>query len=152
MNHLTSGGLKHKDLSDNMSVFIMQSAECGVDAETFPQRGVWSLADSRRKKKRFTVGRELATLDEMSSLQHSVPSKLDTNANTENWHKREQEFHLYFTAREISKKLKAAQVAILLHVAGTDAQELHSALVFAEKEASGDYKTVLKKFREHYEP
>ncbi|ELT96165.1 hypothetical protein CAPTEDRAFT_206213 [Capitella teleta] len=27
---LTSGGLKHKDLSDNMSIFIMQSAECGA--------------------------------------------------------------------------------------------------------------------------
>lgn len=88
----------------------------------------------------------------MGSVHQAVPGKLDSNANAEDWRRWEREFNFYFAAAEIKKKPKATQVAILLHVAGPDAQEIHSTFVFAVGESADDYETVLRKFKEHYEP
>lgn len=67
------------------------------------------------------------------NLQNSVPNKLGTNANAEDWRQWEHEFQFYFNAAELNKKPKATQVVILLHVAGPGAQEIHSMFVFSKE-------------------
>ena len=44
----------------------------------------------------------------------------------EAWHRWEQTFKTYFLVCEIGKKDPDVQVAILLHAAGPEAQEIHS--------------------------
>lgn len=48
-------------------------------------------------------------------------------------------FDFYSDAAELNKKPKATQVATVLHVAGPDAEEIHSMFIFNEEESSDDY-------------
>ena len=68
------------------------------------------------------------------------------------WKRWEKQFETYFTAFEVSKKPKKVQVAMLLHCAGAEAQEIHEQFEFAEDESDDNYKTVLQKFREYCHP
>ena len=60
----------------------------------------------------------------------------------------------YFDAAEVAKKEKVTQVAILLHSAGPEAQDVFQTFVFDEKEGNKKdvVADVLKKYREHCEP
>ena len=70
----------------------------------------------------------------------------------QNWSRWEQQFLTYFVACELGKKAKETQVAILLHTAGLEAQEIHQTLTYAEEEDSKDYNFVLSKLRAYCEP
>ena len=68
------------------------------------------------------------------------------------WKKWEKQFRTYYCAAELTKKDKETQVAILLHVAGPEAQEIHETFVFADDADKTDYQKVLKKFKDYCEP
>jgi hypothetical protein len=59
---------------------------------------------------------------------------------------------VYALATEIAKKAKTTQVAILLHCAGPEAQEIHSTFTFANEDDVKDTEAVLKKFTDYCEP
>ena len=71
----------------------------------------------------------------------------------EQWRRWEQQFRVYYTAAELVKKGAKTRVAILLHCAGPEAQDIHSNFVFsdAEGDKEDDYNSVLKKFKEYCE-
>ena len=48
------------------------------------------------------------------------------------WRRWEQHFRVYFTAAELVKKEAKTRVAILLHCAGPEAQDIHSNFVLKE--------------------
>ena len=76
-----------------------------------------------------------------------------SSANTaEAWRKWEVGFQTYHTASELSEKEGKTQVAILLHCAGMEAQEIFSNFVFEAAEDKNNVEDVLKKFREYCEP
>ena len=60
---------------------------------------------------------------------------------------------MYYTAAELVKKEAKTRVAILLHCAGPEAQDIHSNFVFSEADGdrASDYNSVLKKFKEYCE-
>ena len=64
----------------------------------------------------------------------------------EAWWRWEQQFGTYCTECETTKKSTNVQVAILLHAAGPEAQEIHSHFSFATGEAKDNYETILNKF------
>jgi len=68
------------------------------------------------------------------------------------WQRWKRQFEVYYDACEISKKPKATQVAILLHAAGPEAQDVHDAFAWADGEDKADYKLILQKFDEYSEP
>lgn len=68
------------------------------------------------------------------------------------WKQWQKEFEIYFAAAELNKKSPETQVAILLHVAGSEAQQVHETFTFGEEEDENNYKVVLEKFRSHCEP
>ena len=68
------------------------------------------------------------------------------------WPKWEQQFHIYFAAAELEKKSKPTQTAILLNVAGPEAQEVYSTFAFPSPEAKNDVEVVLKQFKTHCQP
>ena len=68
------------------------------------------------------------------------------------WRRWETSFNHYYYACELDKKDAKRQVATLLHVAGPEAQEIHSQFKFAAGEDKDDYETILKKFSEYCQP
>ena len=68
------------------------------------------------------------------------------------WAKWRKSFETYFTAAEVEKKPANVQIAILLHTAGAEAQEIHSQFTFSEDENKDDFKTVLDKFNSYCNP
>ena len=83
------------------------------------------------------------------------PSISFTSGNlAEQWRRWEQQLRVYYTAAELVKKEAKTRVAILLHCAGPDAQDIHSNFVFSETDGdrASDYNSVLKKFKEYCEP
>ena len=83
------------------------------------------------------------------------PNLSFTSGNSaEQWRRWEQQFKVYYTAAELVKKEPKTRVAILLHCAGPEAQDIHSNFVFneADGDRASDYNSVLKKFREYCGP
>ena len=68
------------------------------------------------------------------------------------WAKWRKTFETFFTAAEVSQKSAKVQIAILLHTAGEEAQEIHSHFTFTDNENPDDYKVVLKKFDSYCNP
>ena len=70
------------------------------------------------------------------------------------WRRWQSQFETYYTACELSEKKGEVQVAILLHAAGPEAQEIEKQFSYdeAKGEKKTDYKTVLKKFSEYCHP
>ena len=68
------------------------------------------------------------------------------------WAKWRKTFETYFTAAEVEKKPAKVQIAILLHTAGAEAQEIHSQFTFSDDENKDDVKTVLDKFNSYCNP
>ena len=65
---------------------------------------------------------------------------------TEAWRKWELAFKTYYKAAGLSKKEEITQVAILLHSAGMEAQEIFSNFVFNAEESKDKVDDVLAKF------
>ena len=61
------------------------------------------------------------------------------------WRRWERQFRTYFAACELLKKDKKVQVAILLHAAGPEAQEIHKQFELPEGEDLDNYEDILKK-------
>ena len=61
---------------------------------------------------------------------------------------------MYYAAAELVKKEAKTRVAILLHCAGREAQDIHNNFVFNDTDGdrASDYNNVLKKFKECCEP
>ena len=78
----------------------------------------------------------------------------------ETWRSWEQQFRTFFTACELNNKPKEVQVAILLHTAGPEAQEVFNQFVFQTAgpennppgENNDEWETVLEKFRHYCKP
>ena len=70
----------------------------------------------------------------------------------EAWRKWELAFKTYYKAAELSKKEETTQVAILLHSAGMEAQEIFSNFVFDAEESKDKVDDVLAKFKSYCEP
>ena len=70
----------------------------------------------------------------------------------EAWRKWEMAFKTYYAAVELSKKEPKTQVAILLHSAGMEAQEIFSNFIFGDNEDKDKVEDVLQKFRQYCEP
>ena len=68
------------------------------------------------------------------------------------WAKWRKTFETFFTAAEVAKKAAAVQIAILLHTAGSEAQEIHSQFTFLATEDKDDVTTVLNKFGTYCNP
>ena len=73
------------------------------------------------------------------------------------WHKCEQQFRFYSQASELDIKSPATQTAILLHVAGPEAQEIYQTFVFPPQEAEQpdprhDVNSGLQKFKIYCNP
>ena len=83
------------------------------------------------------------------------PNLSFTSGNlAEQWRRWEQQFRVCYTAAELVKKEAKTRVAILLHCAGPEAQDIHSNFVFSDTDGdrASDYNSVLKKFKEYCEP
>ena len=90
----------------------------------------------------------------MDMFKPPPPMSFTTGNVAENWRRWEQQFITYFTAAELSKKDKKTKVAILLHCAGGEAQDIMRGFTFSGTE--GDkrdvWMDVIKKFKEHCDP
>ena len=62
------------------------------------------------------------------------------------------EFRTFFAACELGQKLNETQLAILLHTAGPEAQEINQTLVYGNDDERRDYNVVLGKLRAYCEP
>ena len=82
------------------------------------------------------------------------PGHMDFSASNldDTWRRWEQQFKTYFLACEISKKDPDVQVAILLHAAGAEAQEIHSQFKFEIGVDPKSWELVLKKFSFYCKP
>ena len=78
----------------------------------------------------------------MDKLQHPEPLSFQGNLS-ENWRKWKQRFELYMTASGNNSKSDETKSAILLHVAGPEALEVHNGFTWGE---DGDAKKVGKIF------
>ena len=69
-------------------------------------------------------------------------------------HRWEKQSAFYFAAAELNKKATQTQVAILLHCAGPEAQDIYPNFVFANNDDDRDtnWGHVLKKFQDYCEP
>ena len=83
-----------------------------------------------------------------------MPDSFNFNGTdvAQRWTKWRKTFETYFTAAELSSKPAKVQIAILLHAAGEEAQEIHSQFTFADTENAEDTKTVLDKFHSYCNP
>ena len=63
----------------------------------------------------------------------------------------EGQFRTYYTACELDRKTDAVQVAILLHAAGPEAQEIEKQFTLAAGEKK-DFETIIKKFKDYCQP
>ena len=75
----------------------------------------------------------------------------------EAWRRWENQFRIYFQASELDKKSPATQTAILLHVAGPDAQDIYQTFTFAaptdeQPDPRNDVEVVLKQFGTYCNP
>ena len=76
----------------------------------------------------------------------SPPSLSFTSGNlAEQWRRWKQQFGVYYTATELVKKEARTRVAILLHCAGPEAQDIHSNFVFSEADGGQVTITVCSK-------
>jgi hypothetical protein len=77
-----------------------------------------------------------------------------TGNAAENWRRWVRQFKTYFTAAELSKKSAKTQVAILLHCAGPEAQDIHANFKFSgvEGDKADNYLDVIAKFTNFVEP
>ena len=88
------------------------------------------------------------------------PIAFDSSNLDEAWRSWEQQFRTFFTACELTNKPKEVQVAILLHTAGPEAQEVFNQFVFRPAgpennppaEDNDDWQTVVDKFRHYCKP
>ena len=87
-------------------------------------------------------------------MEFKPPSSVSfTTGNVaENWRRWQQQFEIFYLAAELSTKAPATQVAILLHCAGPEAQDVHRNFTFSALEDKDSYKEVLKKFKDYCEP
>ena len=69
-----------------------------------------------------------------------MPDNFNFNGTdvAQRWTKWRKTFETYFTAAEQSSKPAKVQIAILLHAAGEEAQEIHSQFTFADTENAED--------------
>ena len=88
----------------------------------------------------------------MEHFRAPEPFSFDGPNVAQRWNRWEKQFNTFFTACELVKKDKAVQVAILLHTAGTDAQEIHEQFQFAEEADKKDYAKVLQMFKDYCHP
>ena len=68
------------------------------------------------------------------------------------WNRWQKQFETYYAACELSKRDKDTQVAILLHTAGAEAQEIHEQFKFEVDADKQDYKKILTKFEDYCHP
>ena len=88
----------------------------------------------------------------MESFRAPEPFEFDGPDVAQRWSKWRKAFETYFTAAEVTKKTPDVQVAILLHSAGTEAQEIHSQFVFVNEDDKKDVKKVLDHFDTYCKP
>ena len=88
----------------------------------------------------------------MEGMRPPMQMNFVTGNVADNWRRWEQQFLVYYTACELSKKAKETQVAILLHAAGPEAQEIHETFTFVNDDDKKDYKAILAKFRTYCNP
>lgn len=91
----------------------------------------------------------------METIFKPPPAVSFTTSNTADvWRKWEQQFRFFHEAAELSKKSAKTQVAILLHCAGQEAQDIHKSFEFAgtDQDSGENWEHVLKKFRDYCEP
>ena len=92
----------------------------------------------------------------MEALKPPATVSFTTGNTAEQWRRWEQQFRFYFAAAELSKKTAKtqSQVAVLLHCAGPEAQDIYTNFVFANTDDDKDsnWEHVLKKFRDYCEP
>ena len=79
-------------------------------------------------------------------------NELFGGAIAHNWSRWERESRTFFAACELGQKPNETQVAILLHTAGPEAQEINQTLVYANDDERKDYNSVLGKLRAYCEP
>ena len=72
-------------------------------------------------------------------------------AIAQNWSRWEREFRTFFAGCELGQKPNETHVAILLHTAGPEAQEIHQP-VYANDDERIEYNVVLGKLRAYCEP
>ena len=90
-----------------------------------------------------------ATMEHFKSIDNFV---FDGHDVSQRWVRWQKQFENYFAACELEKKHKETQVAILLHTAGAEAQEIHEQFTFQTDDEKKDYKVILKKFKEYCHP
>ena len=90
----------------------------------------------------------------MEAFRPPAAVSFTTGNTAEQWRRWEKQFAFYFAAAELSKKPQKTQVAILLHCAGPEAQDIYSNFVFANNDDDRDtnWEHVLTKFRDNCEP
>ena len=92
----------------------------------------------------------------MHSMEFKPPATVSFNTgNTaEIWRRWEQQFRIYFEAAELVTNPPKTQVAILLHCAGPEAQDIFTNFVFANtvNDKDANWEHVLKKFKTYCEP
>ena len=87
-----------------------------------------------------------------SAFRAPDPFNFNGQDVAQRWAKWRKTFETYFTAAEVEKKPAKVQIAILLHAAGEEAQEIHSQFTFGDEENKEDITTVLKKFDTYCKP
>lgn len=88
----------------------------------------------------------------MDGLRPPEPVDFKSSSLGSSWEKWKKQFEIYFQACELADKSKATQVAILLHTAGPEAQEIAATFTWNEGEDKQDYAQVLAKFTAYCEP
>ena len=112
------------------------------------------LLFSQKKAKYYMVSNETKSCTYAVKMTKFRPPKeicFSTPNTAELWRKWELAFKTYYAAAKLSKKDGKTQVAILLHCAGMEAQEIFSNFVFRGEESADKVDDVLTKFRS-YEP
>ena len=84
------------------------------------------------------------------SMEFKPPATVlfNTDNTAEIWHRWEQQFRIYLEAAELATKPPKTQVAVLLHCAGLEAQDVFTNVVFANivDDEDANWEHVLKKF------
>ena len=77
--------------------------------------------------------------------QLKPPSAIEFHSGNvaDRWQKWKRQFEIYFDACELGEKSKPTQVAILLHAAGPEAQEIHRAFTWGDGEDKKNLKHVI---------
>lgn len=88
----------------------------------------------------------------MDGLRPPEPVDFKASSLGSSWLKWKQQFEIYYLACELDKKPKATQVAILLHAAGPEAQEIAATFSWGASEDKENYKQMLEKFTSYCEP